>query len=80
MLIDSEQAYSRFNEEYKKAKFGNIENFNNYINSNKNILQMIYNVETADSSDFGSFLEYDLLYIEEDGGGRQPSAETALRE
>lgn len=59
MLIDSEQAYSRLNEEYKKAKFGNIENFNNYINSNKNTLQMIYNVETADSSDFGSFLEYD---------------------
>ncbi len=64
MLTDPKEAYERLNEEYKKAKFGSIENFNNYINSNKNTIQMIYNVETADSSEYNSFLEYDN-YIQE---------------
>ena len=59
LLTDPNQAYEMLNEDYKKAKFGNIESFKNYINSNKNTIQMIYKVETADSSDFESFLEYD---------------------
>ena len=59
MLTDPNQAYEMLNEEYKKAKFGNIENFKNYIRNNRNTIQMIYKVETADSSDFKSFLEYD---------------------
>ena len=59
MLTDPNQAYEMLNEEYKKDKFGNIENFKNYIRSNRNTIQMIYKVETADSSDFKSFLEYD---------------------
>ena len=59
LLTDPNQAYEMLNDDYKKAKFGNIESFKNYINSNKNTIQMIYKVETADSSDFESFLEYD---------------------
>ena len=64
LLTDPNQAYEMLNEDYKKAKCGNIESFKNYINSNKNTIQMIYNVETADSSEYNSFLEYDN-YIQE---------------
>ena len=63
MFQDTEQAYLMLNEEYKNAKFGNINNFKKYINNNKEFLLTAYNVETADSSNYNNYSDY-YKYVE----------------
>ena len=58
MLTDPEDAYKMLNEDYKKLKFGNIESFNKYVESNKKSYELIYKVETADSTSYNSHLDY----------------------
>lgn len=59
MATDPESAYSMLNEEYRKLKFVDINDFKTYINNNKDFLLKTYKVETADSSDFENFMAYD---------------------
>jgi len=63
MLTDSEQAYSMLNEQYKKIRFGSIENFKNYITNNRQSFIETYNVETADIAKFKNYDEYNK-YVE----------------
>lgn len=63
MFQDTEQAYLMLNEEYRKSKFGNINDFKNYINNNKEFLLSTYNVETADTSNYNNYSEY-YKYVE----------------
>ena len=58
MLTDTEEAYKMLNEEYKKSKFGSMENFNKYIQANKKTYETMYKVETADSTNYESHLDY----------------------
>ena len=58
MLTDIEDAYKMLDEDYKKLKFGNIENFNKYVESNKKAYELIYKVETDDSTSYNSHLDY----------------------
>jgi len=63
MLTDSEQAYSMLNEQYKKIRFGSIENFKKYITNNRQSFIETYNVETADIAKFKNYDEYNK-YVE----------------
>lgn len=58
MLIDTEEAYKKINEEYRKEKFSNIDIFKQYVNTNRKHYETIYNVETADSSNYENHLDY----------------------
>ena len=58
MLTDIEEAYKLLNEDYKKSKFSNIEAFKKYVDSNKKSYELIYKVETADSTSYNSHLDY----------------------
>lgn len=58
MLTDPKQSYDMLNEEYKKAKFKNINSFNDYINNNRDKIELMYKLGTMDSNDFESFDQY----------------------
>ena len=58
MLTDTEEAYKMLNEDYKKLKFGSIDNFNKYIQANKKVYESIYKVETVDSTSYKTHADY----------------------
>ena len=58
MLNYPEDAYNILDEQYKNLKFGSIDNFKSYINSNKQYLESIYQYETVDASELGDFKKY----------------------
>ena len=58
MLNDIDQAYTMLNDEFKNSKFKNVNEFRNYINNNKEKIELIYKLGTLDSNDFESFDEY----------------------
>lgn len=58
MLVDPKEAYNYLDKEYKDAKFETYDKFENYINENKEDLQIAYRLETSNSTDFENFNEY----------------------
>ena len=58
MLTDAQEAFNKLNKEYKQEKFSNLDAFKQYIKENQKKLELIYNVETADSTNFESHEKY----------------------
>ena len=52
-----EDAYNSLDNEYKKAKFGELENFRQYIQNNTNIKD-IYDSEHTNIEDYPNYMEY----------------------
>lgn len=52
-----EEAYNNLDEEYRKAKFGNLENFKKYVQNNTNISN-IYKAKNAKVEDYPNYVEY----------------------
>lgn len=52
-----EEAYNSIDETYKKAKFGNLEKYKNYIKNNTDIAD-IYTSYNTDVDDYDNYMEY----------------------
>lgn len=68
MLVKSDVAYDYMSEEYKNARFGNLENFEKYIDNNRKELSVIslkeYSMNNYDNyTEYVCKDQYDNLYI-----------------
>ena len=58
MLIDSEEAYRLLDEEYKQKRFDTIDKFNKYIQDNQVRLNLSFEIENKDVSEYEDFSQY----------------------
>lgn len=52
-----EEAYNNLDEEYRNKKFGNVDNFREYVKNNPDIKD-IYNAYNTDIEDYSNYMEY----------------------
>lgn len=58
MLTDSEEAYRLLDEEYKQKRFDTIDKFNKYIQDNQVRLNLSFEIENKDVSEYEDFSQY----------------------
>ena len=57
IVEDSEEAYERLNSTYKKQRYKNYEDFQKYVEENKNEFDTAYKIENIDNLTFNGFNE-----------------------
>lgn len=58
MISNPEKAYNLLDKQYRKTKFGNYNGFVQYINANREKLELTYKMETLDNNDFEKYSDY----------------------
>lgn len=58
MISNPEKAYNLLDKQYRETKFGNYNGFVQYINANREKLELTYKMETLDNNDFEKYSDY----------------------
>src|SRR5574344_74202 len=58
MLNNKEKAYEILDSTYKSKRYSTMDDFNEYVNNNKEKFELTYKYDTANSNDFNSYSEY----------------------
>ena len=58
MISNQEKAYNLLDKQYRETKFDNYNGFVQYINANREKLELTYKMETLDNNDFEKYSDY----------------------
>lgn len=58
MISNPEKAYNLLDKQYRETKFENYNGFVQYINANREKLELTYKMETLDNNDFEKYSDY----------------------
>ena len=58
MISNPEKAYNLLDKQYRETKFENYDGFVQYINANREKLELTYKMETLDNNDFEKYSDY----------------------
>lgn len=61
-LFNPEIAYASLDEEYRNKKFGGLENFEEYVNTNRETMEAMCKSARKDYTDFETYQEYEEYY------------------